>query len=73
MEIIVETEKTSEPQGTRLTMVGDTEFLSEWGEIQFVKLQNELKKLQSPVSRVFGTDGFCIQLTVNGFPWDGKH
>ena len=68
VEIIVETEKTSEPQGTRLTMVGDTEFLSEWGEIQFVKLQNELKKLQSPVSRVFGTDGFCIQLTVNGFP-----
>ena len=68
VEVIVETEKTSEPQGTRLTIEGDKEFLSEWGKGQFYKLRDELKKLQSPVSTVFGKDEFCIKLTVNGFP-----
>ena len=67
VEIIVETEKTSELQGTRLTMEGNEEFLSEWGKDQFDKLRNELKKLQSPVSTVFGNDDFCIKLTVKGF------
>ena len=68
VEIIVETEKTSESQGTRLTIEGDEEFLSEWGEDQFDKLRDELKKLQSPVSTVFSENEFCIRLTVNGFP-----
>ena len=68
VEIIVETEKTSESQGTRLTIEGDEEFLSEWGKKQFNKLRDELKKLQSPMSTVFGEDEFCIKLTVNGFP-----
>ena len=68
VEIIVETEETSEPQGTRLTMEGDEEFLSEWGKDQFDKLRDELKKLQSPVSTVFSENEFCIKLTVNGFP-----
>ena len=68
VEIIVETEKTSESQGTRLTIEGDEEFLSEWGEKQFDKLRDELKKLQSPMSTVFGEDEFCIKLAVNGFP-----
>ena len=67
VEIIVETEKTSESQGTRLTMEGDKKFLSEWGKDQFDKLRDELKKLQSPVSSVFGKDEFCIKLTVKGF------
>ena len=67
VEIIVETEETSESQGTRLTMEGDEEFLSEWGKDQFDKLRDELKKLQSPVSTVFGKDEFCIKLTVKGF------
>ena len=68
VEIIVETEKTSESQGTRLTIEGDEKFLSEWGKKQFDKLRDELKKLQSPMSTVFGEDEFCIKLTVNGFP-----
>ena len=68
VEIIVETEKTSESQGTRLTIEGDAKFLIEWGEKQFDKLRDELKKLQSPVSTVFSADEFCIKLTVKGFP-----
>ena len=68
VEIIVETEKTSESQGTRLTMEGGAEFLSEWGEDQFDTLRGELKKLQSPVSTIFSGDEFCIKLTVSGFP-----
>ncbi len=68
VEIIVETEKTSESPGTRLTIEGDEEFLSEWGKKQFDKLRDELKKLQSPISTVFGEDEFCIKLTVNGSP-----
>ena len=68
VEILIETEYVSEPQRTRLTMEGNEEFLSEWGEKQFDRLRGELKKLQSPVSTVFGEDEFCIKLTVNGFP-----
>ena len=68
VEIIVETEKTSESQGTRLTIEGDAKLLTEWGEKQFDKLRGELKKLQSPISTVFGEDEFCIKLTVKGFP-----
>lgn len=68
VEIIVETEKTSESQGTRLTIEGNNEFLSEWGEKQFDKLREELKKLQSPMSTVLGDDEFCIKLTVSDFP-----
>ena len=68
VEIIVETEETSKPQGTCLTMEGDEEFLSEWGKDQFNTLRDELKKLQSPVSTVFGEDEFCIRLTVKDFP-----
>ena len=68
VEILIETEYVSEPQRTRLTMEGDAKFLTEWGEKQFDRLRGELKKLQSPVSTVFGEDEFCIKLTVNGFP-----
>ena len=67
VEIIVEREKTSEPHGTRLTMEGGEEFLSEWGEKQFDKLREELKKLKSPVSTIFSENEFCIKLTVKGF------
>ena len=68
VEIIVVQEKTSESQGTRLTIDGDKNSLAEWGKEQFDKLQRELKKLQSPVSSVFSKDEFGIKLTVNGFP-----
>lgn len=68
VEIIVETEETSESQGTRLSIEGDEGFLSEWGEDQFDKLRRELKKLQSPVSPVFSENEFSMRLTVNGFP-----
>ena len=68
VEIIVEPEKTSESQGTRLTIEGDEKFLSEWGEKQFNELRKQLKKLQSPMITVFSEDEFCIKLIVKGFP-----
>ena len=68
VEILVETEKTSEQSGTRLTMNGDKTFLAEWDNDRFKQLQFELKKLKSPVSTTISDDDFHINLVVNGFP-----
>ncbi len=68
VEIRLETTKVSEPPGTRLTVNGDDEFLSEWDQGRFEKLQFELKKLKSPVDSVFKDDEFHIGLRVTGFP-----
>ena len=68
VEIFIETAEVPEPSGTRLTMNGDKELLAEWDQERFDKLRFELKKLTSPVSRVFSHDEFRIHLTVNGFP-----
>ena len=67
VEILVETTQVSEQQGTRLTMTGDEELLATWHKKQFERLQDELKKLKSPVSSVFGNDEFGIKLSVEGF------
>ena len=68
VEIPIETTEVSEPSGTRLTINGDDALHTEWDQEQFNKLRFELKKLMSPVSRVFSDDEFRIHLTVNGFP-----
>ena len=68
VEILIETAEVSEPQGTRLTINGDAEFLSGWNEEQFKKLQFELKKLKSPVGVSLGDDDFSINLKIDGFP-----
>ena len=68
VEILIETEKTSEPSGTQLTITGGNEDLNEWDKDKFNKLRYELRKLKSPVSTVLGDDEFPINLTVNGFP-----
>ena len=72
VEILVETEKVSEPFGTLLTIKGDDKLLTEWDEDSFNKLRFELKKLTSPITTVvsneIGNDEFRINLTVDGFP-----
>lgn len=71
VELSVETVQVSEPQGTRLTMNGNEKLLADWDSERFNKLRFELKKLKLPVSTSFSNegndDGFCINLTVNGF------
>ena len=49
VEISLETTEVSEPSGTRLTISGDDEFLGEWDQKRFDKINFELKKLKSPV------------------------
>ena len=70
VEILIDTEETSELPGTKLTMTGDSEFFAEWNQGQFDKLRFELKKLISPVSAVFEDepreDEFSITLTIEG-------
>ena len=68
VEIPIETTEVSESSGTRLTINGDDALHTEWDQERFNKLRFELKKLMSPVSRVFSNDEFRIYLTVNGFP-----
>lgn len=68
VEILVETEKVSEPQGTRLTMKGNDELLAEWDKKRLEKLQFELRKMKSPASAAVSTDEFRINLTIQGFP-----
>lgn len=72
VEIPLETGIVTESPGTRLTINGDSEMLTEWDEKQFDKLRFELKKLTSPIINTFSTESsseaFQISLTVNGFP-----
>lgn len=72
VEILIETTDTSEPAGSKLTINGNSKFLSGWNEDQFKKLRFELKKLISPVSTILtdenNTDNFHIRLTVTDFP-----
>ena len=72
VEILLETEVVSEIPGTRLTINGGSEMLTEWNQRQFDKLRFELKKLTSPISNTFSnrdtTDAFHINLIINGFP-----
>ena len=67
VEILVETERVSEPQGTRLTMTGGSEFFVRWDKEQFNSLRKELKKLKSPVSTGFSNDEFQIFVAISGF------
>ena len=52
VEILVESKKKYIPSGTRLTITGDNEQLSEWNQKQIDKLKFELKKLISPINNV---------------------
>ena len=67
VEILIETVETSEPSGTRLTMIGNEEFLRDWDEKQFKKLRYELRKLISPVDSLLSDAPFIISLSVKGF------
>lgn len=68
VEILIETGRSSEHSGTRLTMTEDAEKLDSWNIDQFRRLRFELKKLISPVNASQHADSFRIMLTVNGFP-----
>ena len=72
VEVLIETDKVSEPSGTRLTITGDDELLAEWDKKRFSTLRFELKKLISPVSAAINDttndDTFRIGLEANGFP-----
>ncbi len=71
VEVLIETENTSEPQGTRLTINGDKAQLADWDTAQFNKLRFELKKLISPITVLSGgeknTDTFRIELNISRF------
>ena len=67
VEVLIETAETSDPSGTRLTIKGDDEFLANWDERQFRKLQYELKKLVSPVDALMSDNPFSIKLRIEGF------
>lgn len=70
VEVIVETIKSDENSGTRLTITGGKEYILEWDKRQIDKLNYELKKLIPPVSQIFNNlneDRFDIFLTCDGF------
>lgn len=69
VEILIETFHVSEPSGTKLTMIGGSEY--KWSKNEFEKLQSELKKLISPVSEVINDghkDKFDIRLKIENYP-----
>ena len=72
--ILIKTTEVTEQHGTRLTINMSEEHINRWDKDKFWKLQHELKKLKSPVSALFNTDEFNINLTVDDFPRDlGDH
>lgn len=71
VEILVESEETKLPSGTRLTITGNAGFLLEWDQRQLDKLRFELKRLMSPVSAALSDDcakdTFRVNLTLDNF------
>lgn len=70
VEILIETNNSLEPAGTKLTMTGGPEFLNEWNQKQFDKLRFELKKLTpaKTVDNEKNDDNFRIHLEIRDFP-----
>lgn len=66
---IESTESTSE-SGTVLTIKGNVDYLNEWNDKQFTRLEKELRKLMTPIEKNKGAEDskFNIFLTVTGFP-----
>ncbi len=48
VDILIENNEVKSGKGTKLTINGNSEFLSEWTKSQFDKLSFELKKLKTP-------------------------
>lgn len=69
VEILVESQESTEKSGTLLTITGNAQYLDEWTKKQFEKLRFELKKLISPVDKTIGKDDleFQINLKISGF------
>lgn len=68
VEILIETKDVNELSGTKLTITGNAQSLSDWNEKQFDKLNSELKKLKSPVKDNSSIDNqFDIYLYIHGF------
>lgn len=69
VDILVETKKTINKNGTSIIVTGGTNFLNEWTKLEIDKLRSELKKLISPIS-FSKKDKFNIELAFNNFPVD---
>lgn len=68
VEILIETKDSRESSGTKLTITGNGQCLSDWNEKQFDKLNSELKKLKSPVKDNTSINNqFDIYLSIHGF------
>lgn len=72
IDFLIETSKTSEPSGTKLSIKADSKFSLEWDKKQFDKLISELRKMKSPVDIPYNSnDEFQIQISIRGFPCIG--
>lgn len=76
VEVLIETQDTTDSTGTLITIEGDGQFLAQWTVDQRKKAKHELQKLISPIPiHVFSeshdpidiTNDFNIKLSVSGF------
>ena len=68
VEILIETESVRQQAGTTLTMAVDKERLTTWKDVQFNKLQFELRKLMAPFSAKATEQPFTVTLRISGLP-----
>ena len=68
VDILVDSDLTTEGPGTRLTITGNSEQRKDWDRQQFDKLRFELRKLKSPIQITEKNDDFQIKLTIKNFP-----
>jgi len=77
VEILVNTTKANQLQGTSLTITGGQEYLNEWDDHQLNKLKFELRKLIHPISsELFQTvsdEDFKVYLNFLNFFDDQKN
>ncbi|WP_214797988.1 MULTISPECIES: ATP-binding protein [unclassified Exiguobacterium] len=65
--IELDTFETDDPNGTRIIIHGQENYVDMWNEKEFKKLIKELSKLLSPLPSSFHDDIFNISLKTNNF------
>ena len=68
VDILIESKKTNEPFGTKISITGNEFFLKEWNDGEFDKLRKELKKILSPL-KTNDEINFHIHLNINNFQY----
>ena len=68
VDLLIESKKTNDSFGTKISITGNEEFLKEWNNDEFDNLRKELKKILSPL-KSNDEINFHIYLSITNFQY----